>query len=52
MTSFLGNWGGIDVVVNPYSLDDTGEIKLSLFYYADAKVALAKSFSKLVIPNS
>lgn len=46
---FLGNWGGIDVVVNPFSLDDTGEIKLSLFYYADAKVALAKSFSKLVI---
>lgn len=49
---FLGNWGGIDVVVNPFSLDDTGEIKLSLFYYADAKVALDKSFSKLVIPNS
>lgn len=48
---YIGNWGGIDIVVDPYTLGDTGEVKVQLFYYADAKVALAKSFSKLVIPS-
>ena len=46
---YLGNWGGIDILVDPYSLGDTGEVKVQLFYYADAKVALAKSFAKLTI---
>lgn len=46
---FVGRWGGVDILVNPYSNDDTGEIKLNLFSYADVKVALAKSFAKLVI---
>jgi len=46
---FIGRWGGVDILVDPYTLGDTGEIKLQLFSYADVKVALAKSFSKLVI---
>ena len=46
---YIGRWGGIDVLVDPYTLGDTGEIKLQLFSYADVQVALAKSFSKLVI---
>lgn len=47
---YLGNWGGIDILVDPYTLGDSGEIKLQLFYYADAKVALGgKSFAKLTI---
>ena len=46
---FIGRWGGVDVLVDPYTMADTGEVKLQLFSYADTKVALAKSFSKLVI---
>ena len=42
-------WGGVEILVDPFTLGDTGEIKLQLFSYADVKVALAKSFSKLVI---
>ena len=46
---YIGRWGGIDILVDPYTLADTGEVKIQLFSYADAKVGLAKSFSKLVI---
>ena len=49
---YIGRWGGVDILVDPYTLGDTGEIKLQLFAYADVKVALAKSFSKLVIASS
>lgn len=45
----LGRWGGLDILVNPFSNDDTGEIRVNVYQYADAKVAFAKSFSKLVI---
>jgi HK97 family phage major capsid protein len=49
---YLGNWGGIDILVDPFSLGDKGEIKLQLFYYCDAKVTLgAKSFAKLTIAS-
>lgn len=44
---YIGRWGGIDLLVDPFTLGDTGEIKIQLFSYADAKVAFAKSFSKL-----
>lgn len=44
---YIGRWGGIDLLVDPFTLGDTGEIKIQLFSYADAKVAYAKSFSKL-----
>jgi HK97 family phage major capsid protein len=44
---YIGQWGGIDFVVDEVTLGDTGEIKVLLFNYADAKVAFAKSFSKL-----
>jgi HK97 family phage major capsid protein len=46
---FIGRWGGVEILVDPFTMADTGEIKLQLFSYADVKVALAKSFSKLVI---
>lgn len=46
---YIGRWGGVDILVDPFTLGDTGEIKLQLFSYADVQVALAKSFSKLVI---
>lgn len=46
---FIGRWGGVEILVDPFTMADTGEIKLQLFSYADVKVALVKSFSKLVI---
>ncbi len=46
---YIGRWGGLDILVDPYTLGDKGEIKIQLFSYADAKVGLDKSFSKLVI---
>ena len=46
---FIGRWGGVEILVDPFTMADTGEIKLQLFSYADVKVALDKSFSKLVI---
>ena len=46
---FIGRWGGAEILVDPFTMADTGEIKLQLFSYADVKVALDKSFSKLVI---
>lgn len=44
---YIGLYGGLDLLVDPYSLGDKGEIKIQLFQYADAKVALAKSFAKI-----
>ena len=44
---YIGNWGGIDLLVNPFALDDTAEIKIQVYSYADAKVAFSKSFSKV-----
>ena len=49
---YIGQWGGIDFVVDEVTLGDTGEIKVLLFNYADAKVAFAKSFSKLAAAGS
>ena len=45
----LGRWGGLDILVNPFTNDDTGEIRVNVYQYADAKVAFAKSFAKLTI---
>jgi HK97 family phage major capsid protein len=49
---YIGQWGGIDFVVDEVTLGDTGEIKVLLFNYADAKVAFAKSFSKIAASGS
>lgn len=44
---YIGQWGGLDFVIDETTYGDTGEIKVLMFNYADAKVAFAKSFSKL-----
>lgn len=49
---YIGEWGGVDLLVDPYTLSKTGEIAIHIFQYADAKVALAKSFSKLASAGS
>jgi len=44
---YVGQWGGIDFVIDEVTYGNNGEIKVLMFNYADAKVAFAKSFSKL-----
>lgn len=49
---YIGQWGGLDILVDPYTLGDSGEIKIQLFQYADAKVGIAGSFAKLAPAGS
>lgn len=49
---YIGQWGGLDFLVDPFTLGDSGEIKIQLFQYADVKVGFAKSFSKLAPAGS
>ena len=49
---YIGEWGGADILVDPFSLSKSGEIAIHIYQYADAKVALAKSFSKLAASGS
>lgn len=49
---YIGEWGGADILVDPFTLSKSGEIAIHIFQYADAKVAFAKSFSKLAASGS
>ena len=42
---YVGQWGGIDVLVNPYSKDDTGIVRINVDTFYDVAVARAASFS-------
>ena len=42
---FIGQWGGIDVVVDPFSLAEYGDIRLVLNAYNDVLVAEPASFA-------
>lgn len=42
---YVGQWGGIDIVVDPYSSKKTGEIEICLFAWNDCLVAEPKSFA-------
>jgi hypothetical protein len=37
-------WGGFDVVVNPYSLDTTAEVRITVNTFIDVAVRHAASF--------
>ena len=49
---YIGQWGGLDILVDPFTMGDSGEIKIQLFQYADVKVGFAKSFAKLAAAGS
>lgn len=44
---YIGQWGGIDVVVDPYTLADTAEVRIILNAYNDVLVARPKSFAAI-----
>ena len=46
----VGSWGGIELIVNPYTNDDKGEVKITASGLFDTDIANALSFS--VIRNA
>lgn len=43
----IGQWGGLDVMVNPYSKDDYGLIRLTASMYYDMAVTHAQAFAAM-----
>ena len=43
----IGQWGGIDLLVNPYSLDTYGTIRVVIAGYYDVAVRHAESFARI-----
>ena len=44
---YIGQWGGVDIVVDPYTGADTGEVKIVLNAWNDVKVVEPKSFAAI-----
>lgn len=44
---YIGQWGGLDIVVDPYTLADYGDVRLILNAYNDVKVVNAGSFAAI-----
>lgn len=45
---YIGQWGGIDIVVDPYTGARTGEVNMTLNAWNDVKVVEPKSFAAIV----
>jgi len=45
----IGQWGGIDLTVDPYSLASQGKVKLVINAYFDAKPRRTESFQKAIL---
>ena len=45
---YIGHWGGIDVVVDPFTLAENGDVRIVLNSWDDCVVAEPKSFSAVV----
>jgi len=44
---YIGQWGGLDIVVDPYTSKRTGEVEICLNAYNDVLVAEPKSFAAI-----
>lgn len=44
---YIGDWGGIEILVDPFTLADNGDIKVSLFAFNDVLVARPKAFAAI-----
>ncbi|OZI06596.1 phage major capsid protein [Siphonobacter sp. BAB-5385] len=44
---WMGIWGGVDILVNPYSLDTKGETRINAALYGDCAVARPESFAAI-----
>jgi len=42
----MGMWGGLDLQVNPYSLDTSGAVRVTVFQSVDFAVRYADSFCR------
>lgn len=42
---YIGQWGGLDLLVNPYSLDTSGQIRVSAWTFMDSALAHPEAFS-------
>ena len=47
MGAVLGYFGGIDIIVNPYTLDTSHKVRLSIHQYADAATIYAAAFKSV-----
>jgi len=45
---FIGQWGGYELIVDPYTLSDKGEVKTTIIQHADAGVGHPQSFAAMV----
>ena len=45
---FIGEWGGLDIVVDPYTKAGSGEVVMTVNAWNDVLVAQPKSFAKIV----
>jgi HK97 family phage major capsid protein len=43
----IGMWGGLDLLVNPYSLDTTGAVRITAFQDVDINVRHPQSFAAI-----
>lgn len=43
----IGEWGALEVIVNPYSLDTTGKVRITVFKSVDVAVRHAESFAAI-----
>ena len=41
----IGEWSGVDVLVDPYTRSSTGATRITVFKYVDVAVRHAESFS-------
>lgn len=41
----IANWGGLDIIVNPYSLDTTSQVRITINSFWDIKLKQPKSFA-------
>lgn len=44
----FAQWGGIDILVNPYSLDTTGMVRINVESYYDTNVRRVESFAAML----
>lgn len=41
----IANWGGLDIIVNPYALDTTSQVRITINSFWDIKLKQPKSFA-------
>jgi len=43
----VGQWGGMEMLINPYANDTTGLIRLNAFTFYDVLIRRAESFAAM-----